>query len=436
MISSLLKPSFGVILLALLTAAALGWTWVQGPLQNPLERAWYQALMPAHTSAAAQNIVRIDLDSPTPREQLLPLLRAVSKHKPAAVGLTLDLSQASKYSTNRWDEIKELSGTVARRLPKTAARMKRLAADSRWLADTDTRLSLAIRKTPGIYLGFTSAPAEATAVETPSEILAKPRLLDAELPARHAPASRLPGHVPLPLFIEEASGLGDLSVVDANAGNVLAARILSPVGERWLPSLPLLLGVKMAMGHTQSIRVNHDHISYGEMRLPFDAEGRLLLGFTAAAGEAEAFPVLAAADVLSGKLGWRQLQNKVVLIGAPERPIWPTPVGMLTDRELQAQIITAIVDHHYFVLYPKAKWVDMALLLLIAVLLVLLVSRLPLWLSSTLTTFIAIALIGFDAWLLLVRHVWLPTALPLLLLVLGFMTLMIFRLFRDQQRQT
>ncbi len=438
MISSSLKPGFGVTLLAMMTAAALGWTWVQEPLQNPLERAWYQALMPAHTSAAAQNIVRIDLDSPTPREQLLPLLRAVSKHKPAAVGLTLDLSQATKHSTSRWDEIKELSGTVAKRMPKTAARIKRLAIDSRWLADTDTRLSLAIRKTPGIYLGFTSKPASAgaTPAESVSEELIKPRLLDGELPSKHPPASRLPELVPLPLFIEEASGLGDLSVVDANAGNVLSARILSPINERWLPSQPLLLGVKMAMGHTQSIRVNHDHISYGEMRLPFDAEGRLLLGFTAAAGAAEAFPALAAADVLSGKLGWRQLQNKVVLIGAPERPIWPTPVGMLTDRELQAQIITAIVDHHFFVLYPKAKWVDMALLVLIAVLLVLLVSRLPLWLSSTLTTFLAIALIGFDAWLLLVRHVWLPTALPLLLLVVGFMILMIFRLFRDQQRKT
>ncbi len=427
-----LKLGLAAFFLLILTAVALVWAWMQEPLQNPVERALYQALIPAHSSASTQNIVRIDLDSSHPRQQLIELLDTISKHKPAAVGLALDLSQASvDPSAKRWDELRELGDVVAKRMPKTAARMKRIAAEGRWLADTDTRLSRAIRKTPGIYLGFNTLPDENTADENTAETAHKPRLLNAGLPNRHAPAARRIRNAPLPVFIEKASGLGDMSIADANS--VLQVRILSADRDRWLPTLPLLLGVKKAMGHTQSIRINRRHfVEYGDFHLPFDQQGRLLIGFSSGVSEEGAFPLIQATDVLSGKLGWRELQNKVVLIGTPEQPVWSTPAGLLTDRELQAHAITAIVDSHYFNLHPQARWISMALISGIALLLLVLVMRLPLWLSSTLSGFLALALVGINVWLLLVRHIWVPAGLPLLVLVLGYGLLLMFRLYRDQ----
>ncbi|HKI62223.1 MAG TPA: serine/threonine-protein kinase [Mariprofundaceae bacterium] len=422
---------FGVSLLLLLTAGALTWSWTQEPLQNPVERAWYQALIPAHSSASAQNIVRIDLDSSHPREQLIELLRAISKQKPAAVGLSLDLSQASDDpSTRRWDEVQELSDVVAKRLPQTAARMKQLAAEGRWLADTDTLLGRAIRQTPGIYLGFNTLPDTSGSSAETNDLLYKPRLLNADFSSRHAPTPRKLRNAPLPVFIEEASGLGDMSIADANS--VLQVRIVSADKDRWLPTLPLLLGVKKAMGHTQSIRIDNHHVEYGDFRLPFDDQGRLLIGFSSGASESGAFPLMTASDVISGKLSWRELQNKIVLIGTPEQPVWSTPAGLLTDRELQAHAITAIVDNHYYSLHPQARWISIALISGIALMLLLLVMRLPLWLSSTLSGFLALSLVGMDVWLLLIRHVWVPVALPLIVLVLGYGLLMIFRLYRDQ----
>jgi len=429
-----LKPGLGALLLIFLTSGALAWAWMQEPLQNPVERAWYQALIPAHSSASVQNIVRIDLDSSHPREQLIELLRKISKDKPAAVGLSLDLSQASDDpSSKRWDEVKELGNVVAKRMPKTAARLKQLAAEGRWLADTDTLLSRAIRQTPGIYLGFNTLPDTSEASTASNELFYKPRLLNADFSKKHAPAARKLRNAPLPLFVEEASGLGDMSIADANS--VLQVRILSADKDRWLPTLPLLLGVKKTIGHTQSIHIdNRRRVEYGDFRLPVDSQGRLLIGFSSGVNEEGAFPLIKATDVLSGKLGWRELQNKIVLIGTPEQPVWSTPAGLLTDRELQAHAITAIVDNHYFNLHPQARWISMALISGIALLLLLLVMRLPLWLSSALSGFLALAMVGWDAWLLLTRHVWVPVALPLLVFVFGYILLMIFRLYRDQDR--
>jgi len=426
------KSRLGTALLVALTASALIWTWMQEPLNNPVERAWFQTLTPVHTSATAQNIIRIDLDGPRPREQLIDLLYTISKHKPSAVGLSLDLSQPVGFETKQWDEISELSSTVAGKLPKTAARMKRLAAEGIWLADTDTRLRLAIRQTPGIYLGFTSRPTGSSETLATNDALYKPRLLNADVSGKPSIERRIVAGAPQQNFIDEVSGLGDLAIGDASVGSVLKVRIVTADQARWLPSQPLLLAVKNAVGHTQSIRIDKDKIEYGDFRLPFDADGKLLIGFTSGAREGGAFPLLTASDVISGKLSWRELQNKVVLIGMPEQPVWASPVGLLTNRELQAHTITAIADNHFFVPHKDAQWIATALIVLLAMLLLVLVTRLPLWLSSTLTGLLSVALVGGEAWLLLVRHIWLPAALPLIVLIAGYLILMIFRLYRDQ----
>lgn len=431
MIARAFRPGAGSLILMLLTAAAMAWAWYQPALNNPLERAWYQLLMPTHTSSVTQNIIRIELDDARPREQLIRLLREISRHHPAAVGLDLNLSAPIEdvSANKRWDGIRDLSSVVARKMPKTAAGIRRLAAEGKWLSDVDARLSQAIHATAGIYLGFRSQSASGKSSPLP-EAAIKPRLLNAQIQGNGKPRSRRIHALPLTRFIEEASGVGDTSIVDLDP---LAPRILTATEKRWLPSLALLLAVKQAQGHTQSIRIDGRKIRYGDLSLPLDRDGRLLIGFSSAFGSSEPYPLMQASEVIQGKTAWREFANKIILIGEPERAIWPTPVGTLSDREMMAQTITAILDQHYYRLHPQAAWIQIVLLLVIAGVLLLLLARMPLWLAWVSMPVMAAALIGVDAWLLLVRHVWLPAAIPLLFLLLAFSSLLILRLFRDQK---
>ncbi len=412
---------------------AVAMLWLMDPLDIGVERAWYRLLLPAHTSAAAQNIVRIDLDGADARAQLAKTLRVVARHRPAAVGVLLDLSEPAESSTRElWGKLEDYAADVGKKMPRTSARLRRLAKQGRWLDDRDGRLAEAIRKTPGIYLAMWSAQAE-EAKELEAHLV-KPALLG----ARGLPETvqvRQPVRPPLAAFVEEASGVGDASIApDDGRKDILRVRLISPMGGRWVPTLPLLLAVKKAVGHTQSIRVElpGKGISYGDFRLPVDRAGRLMLGFTAAPN-GEAFPVLSASEVLAGKLGWRQLKDKIVLIGLPEAPRWDTPAGWLTDRELIAHAIAAVIDSHYFVPHRQSRWIASGLLLALLALLALAIARLPLWISSIIAALMATGLVALDAWLLLVRHIWLPLGLNLSVVLLAFVVLFGLRLFADHQ---
>ncbi len=434
--SRLLKLNLAIA--AVIALAAIGLLLSRAPLDNPLERAWYQAMIPTHTSAAAQNIVRIDLDGVRPREQLIHLLPQISRQHPAAVGVYLDLSAPAPEAPDlaQWAQVESLSAkVVARKLPRTAARLQRLAGQGKWLGDTDARLARAIRKTRGIYLAMHSAPATQTDAQTAPAHVFKPRLRHATIakPAEQQSADipmRAIVRAPLKAFVEEASGVGDGSIADSNTRNILKVRLITPTQDRWAPSLPLLLAVKQALGHTQNIRITETGVRFGDIRLPLDRQGRLMPGFTSAPGE-RPFPLFKASDVLDKKLGWRQLQNKIVLIGTPETPRWPSPVGMLTDRELQAHAIASVLDAHYFVPHRSAGVIQAAIVLGIAFMLALVIAQLPVWVSSSIAMLTAAGLTGVDAWLLFSRHVWLPAATALATLGLLFAILLAIRLLHD-----
>ena len=169
----------------------------------------------------------------------------------------------------------------------------------------------------------------------------------------------------IPLIAENAAGFGFFNVIPDNDGIYRKALLVINYDNNYYPSLNLEAGslfmdkqilVTIADFGVSGIRLN-------DLSVPVDENGRLILNYY---GEAGAFPVYSAVDVLNGKISKEKLENKLVFFGPTEigiADIRATPFDPVSPGvEIQATAASNILDGNFLIKDGVTEAIDLALI--------------------------------------------------------------------------
>ena len=152
---------------------------------------------------------------------------------------------------------------------------------------------------------------------------------------------------PLPGLSEHARGVGHTLASADPDGVVRRIPLFVRLGDRAAPAFGLLLATVAANTSTDQIVVDPGGVTMGRAgRIAVDERGRALVGYVASA-RLTTVPFLdlwtaieeRRADALRGLV-----DNKIVLVLAePAPPLHRTPVGLMSDARIQAELLNAVL---------------------------------------------------------------------------------------------
>ncbi|MFC1626562.1 protein kinase, partial [Pseudomonadota bacterium] len=201
----------------------------------------------------------------------------------------------------------------------------------------------------------------------------------------------------------------------------------------YFPSLALLVADRMITGKQRHIGINlHRSITLGEQTIQTSPGMQLNIGYYLPENTDSPFRHYMANELLQADRGSLQLRDKIVLIGLDEEPGYITPIGRIDRLDLTGQAIASIIDHDYYNRPFSYVWIEMALLLLIAIYLAGVIPRVRALPTTLISLIMLFALLGASQYLMVAKQNWLQTAVPALLLVLGHIIFTARRIYDSQ----
>jgi len=297
--------------------------------------------------------------------------------------------------------------------------------------DADTRLANRIQSNGNVLLAMEfrdTSSAAGTRGLLPEHVT---RMALATTPA--APPPPLSGP-PAPTMRELAVPFAQLGQVSAGIGHVSGTpwRIeevqQEPLavawGERYYPSLALLLALRelgltpadvvVEPGH--GLRAGHHRFQTGPDLAVHPAY------YGAGTIETHSF-----ADVLTGKVPAERFRDRTVLIGATTARLGqPAPTAVDPDMPLvtrTAHLVSNLVQQQYNTRPAWGYWLALAAYALIGAYLILLLPRLRAAVATLLTLGLMLGLLGVQTWLLAGLSLWVPFSLAVILLLLGHLAI-------------
>lgn len=309
----------------------------------------WQRLAPRQRKSAPVTIVEIDEKTlaergqwPWPRTQVAELVSSIAQARPAAIGLDLLFPESDRFSPAA------LAGLVPELPADVAARLQALPGN-------DERLASALR-------GRNVVVAVAGLDER------QPQSQPALRQFARALAS-------VPEIERAAAGRGLISA-DAPDRIVRRVPLVARVGEAVVPALSLELW-RVASGASAFTLGPGPHgllqLAFADRKVPLQRDGSMWLRYS----RHDPMRFVSASAVLGGRADPELLRGKLVLVGVTGLGLLDfktTPIGeQVPGVELHAQLIEQIFDEAYLVRPAWALWLELAILVLGAALLILLV---------------------------------------------------------------
>ncbi|WP_320005851.1 adenylate/guanylate cyclase domain-containing protein [Maridesulfovibrio sp.] len=356
----------------------------------------YMRSSPAGQKTGIPVIVDIDDESltelgqwPWPRYRMALLLAKIQQAGALSTGLDILIGEPDRTSpgTIRESLRQELGVTVDfKGLPKG-------------LMDNDRVLADILRQgryVLGFYFDFMKKEKDRSVKELPC--FAKPVSV-AQIKTKEAPELKdltlnaLDAICPLPVLAKASPLCGFYNTITDYDGVVRRVPLIISYNGKQYPSLALAtlmkaIGRKSILVKTSSIGI--ESIRLGKTTIPVDAKGQMMIRYRGGMAE---FPYYSAKDILSGKVGEKELKGKIIFMGtsaAGLRDLRVTPfVSDYPGVEVHATIVDNILTKD-FILNPD--WVPGLELLL--VLLAGILSMILLTWSRSLWMIIPIAAMG------------------------------------------
>lgn len=338
---------------------ALAILYVVGPPQVEALRDalfdGYQRLLPREHKSAPATVVAIDEKSlalygqwPWPRALMARLLRSIAALQPAAIGVDVVFSEADR-STPDGSGDESLARAVAGH---------------------------------NVVLGFAGMPhSDGGTVLRPT---AAPFLWRTPPPAT---LQDFLGHLQsLPLIDSAAAGRGLLNPANDNRV-VRRVPLVARVSDTYAPSLAVEM-LRVSGGTTSFIVASRPDglltLRLGDISIPMQRDGSAWLYLSP---QGPYVPV-SAADVLGGRADPESFRSKLVLVGVTGVGLldWKaTPLGdTVPGVELHQQLLEQIYDGRFLVRSPKARALEVGLLVAAGILMVVFVPMLRVWASGAL----------------------------------------------------
>jgi adenylate cyclase len=246
----------------------------------------------------------------------------------------------------------------------------------------------------------------------------------------------------LPMLLEKATSAGFFNSLPDSDGVIRRMPVMIGYQNNFYASLPIKL-TEAAMGVEDARLVNPGGDGFNRflphaleidgLRVPFDAEGGVLVPYRAPGG----YLYVSATDVISGQTPASQLEGRVVLVGSTApglADIRVTPVAkVFPGVEIHASLMSGILDQNL-----KWKPRELTAMSIVSVLVLGLIIGILLPMTTPLIAALAtlgflFLVIGLDLWAWMALNMEFPLGAPMLLVVGMFVVNMSYGFFVESR---
>jgi adenylate cyclase len=241
----------------------------------------------------------------------------------------------------------------------------------------------------------------------------------------------------LPSLMDAANSAGYVSFVPENDGVIRFMPMVQAHKEALFPPLSLQM-LREATKLSAVVRIfphRVGEVRLGDSPIPVTEKGEFLVNYY---GPQKTFTYLSASDVLDGTVGWLQLKDKIVLVGASAaalHDLHTTPYGSLYPGvEVHANIIENILQQDFLERPPWVRVLDVTMILVTGILL----GVVALYFKAVGTALLLIAGVGgyliFDYLLFTQQGLWVHTVFPVFSQFLVYFGITLYR-FTFEERE-
>jgi serine phosphatase RsbU (regulator of sigma subunit)/CHASE2 domain-containing sensor protein len=375
--------------------AALSLFLIFAPMANTLRHVvfdGYQRLFPLERTTQPVAIVVIDEDAiahygqwPWPRTRVAELIRRISEHEPASIGVDLFFSEPDRFSP----------AAIAAEIPILPSN---LAKALQALPSNDQLLAEAIRGR-NVVLGIGGSSYVDPRFPGPPRVA--PVVVSGE---RQANLRNWPGYVgSLEVIGAAAAGQGLM-----NSGPQDQVVRIVPLVERVQGLVVASLGVetlRVAVGAGMRLADGPGgllRLSFAEISTQLQEDGTTWLRY----GRHDEDRMVSAYEILAGKVNPERLRHKVVLVGVTGLGVLDfksTPLGeFVPGVEIHAQVVENLFNGVALVRPALATWMEGVAFMLCGLVLIWFIPRVSALQGINLVTFLVLSL--FAAGLIAFRH--------------------------------
>lgn len=290
---------------------------------------------------------------PWRRNIMAALIERVAAAGPAAIGMDLIFAESDRYSPRY----------LAEQL--RSARPGKPYADPARMPDYDSSFAEALGKA-GVVVGVAGLEAQE---RPPQDLLYRPPIVQSD--ASVALDERVPSYPGVLRNVDvidrSVSRQGSINRIDEDDGVVRRLPTLLRIADQLIPSLPLEL-LRVASGDP-ILRVQLDRsrihaVRVGPWRIPTDVQGQWWIHYSRGP-----FPIASAVAVMNGTIEPETLRDHIVLIGTAASGLGDrivTPVGDRPGVVAHAEAIENVLHDQMLQRPPLARWIEPALLGMLA----------------------------------------------------------------------
>ncbi|MGA1870036.1 MAG: CHASE2 domain-containing protein [bacterium] len=172
-----------------------------------------------------------------------------------------------------------------------------------------------------------------------------------------------------------------------------------------------------------------------EIPIPVDTRGNVLINYQ---GPEATFPHYSISDILDHRLPLKDLQGKIVLIGATATSIYDmryTPYKIMSGVEIQASILNNLLNQTYLSIPSHYFLIEIVILLGIGLVLGIFLSFTPLIIGSVVTAALLIGYIYLNCYLLFSQGIWISLVYPLIEIFAIFTIINLYRYSTEEKER-
>lgn len=437
--SSLFRADWFIALLIGLLFTAVNFSGIA--LFDGLEQSLYDAGVRGTSrdlsTTEKVSIIAIDEKSlerigrwPWPRNYHAEMVNLLTEAKAKTIGMGIfffepQVDQGIRYIENL-EKIYSGSG-IAKTNPAFADSFEQALMEAYVALDTDSALVESIASAKNVLLPwmFQLGRPIGNPDKPLPEIITKNRVDGVLIDPEFGQAVQAEGALlPLDAYIQNADAIGHFNILPDADGGVRTDGLLIDYYGEYYPSMALMLAARSLNLGVQDISFDPEQgLSLGQLKIVTDSNLRMYSGFYKGEQDQPAFTSYSFADVLSGEIPKEIFAGQIVLIGPTAAGIGnnvATPVSAnMAPVELFANFMTSILNEDF---YTRPSWTLMAelgLFALITFYLMFGVNRLSAVPGAVTSLVLLLLLLGSGYFMITNQEVWLKTAAPTVLLIVG-----------------
>ncbi len=382
---------------------------------------------------SSDNVVLVDIDNdsieklgswPWPRARVAESIRKIGAAGAKIIGLNIIYSEPDENAALK--ELRYLSEMLTQTLSGSGGREKQVLeamkqAQSR--LDNDRILAGAIEEADNVVLPvfFKSALVDEGS-RGKNTALAEQAVEDVRTPGGGTAYKAEKISMPVPEFLQAARGLGHVNISYDVDGKVRREPLLFNYGGLYIPSFTLKIAALYMDVPNDGVTARlGESITLGLLEIPTTRRTEFLVSFQ---GEAGAFKRASFVDVINDKIPPEFFKDRIVLItptaSGVMNPVSTPTAQSMSIGEFTAHSIWSMLNGK-FVRQPGWNRIAVfGLLLVIGALISLLMPRLKALFAGLLFAGILAGLVGVSFYLFVSQGLWIETAAPLLLLIIGY----------------